>query len=81
MSLLLSLSTRQVNCTTAFVHAVINRGPSNWDNMTEEERNWSGVYINMPHGFAKHHKVLKLKKSLYGLKQCLQNFFLLLQKN
>jgi hypothetical protein len=44
--------------------------------MTEEERRRSGVYINMPHGFAKAHKVLKLKKSLYGLKQSPRNFFL-----
>jgi hypothetical protein len=75
MSLLLGLSTRQVDYTAAFVHADIDKDP-NWDNMTEEERERSGVYIDMPRGFAKHNKVLKLKKSLYGLKQSPRNFFL-----
>ena len=34
------------------------------------------VYIQMPKGFSQAGKVLKLKKSLYGLKQALRNFFL-----
>jgi hypothetical protein len=75
MSLLMGLSTSQVDYTAAFVHADIDKDP-NWDNMTEEERKRSGVYINMPRGFANAHKVLKLKKSLYGLKQSPRNFFL-----
>jgi hypothetical protein len=79
MSLLLGLSTRQVDYTAAFVHADIDKDP-NWENMTEEERRRSGVYIDMPRGFAKHHKVLKLKKSLYGLKQSPRNFFLHLKE-
>jgi hypothetical protein len=65
MSLLVGLSTRQVGYTAAYVHADIDRDP-NWDNMTEEEREQSGVYIDMPRGFAKHNKVLKLKKPCMG---------------
>jgi hypothetical protein len=70
----MGLSTSQVDYTAAFVHADINKDP-NWDNMTEEERQRSGVYIDMPRRFATAHKVLKLKKSLYGLKQSPRNFF------
>jgi hypothetical protein len=40
----------------------------------EKER--SGVNIQMPHGFGEDGKVLKLKKSLYGLKQLPMHFFL-----
>jgi hypothetical protein len=35
--------------------------------MTEVEKERSGVYIEMPLGFGEEGKVLKLKKSLYGL--------------
>lgn len=38
MSLLMGLSTRQVDYTAAFVHADIDKDP-NWEKMTEEERN------------------------------------------
>jgi hypothetical protein len=78
MSLLMGLSRSQVNYTAAFVYADINKDP-NWANMTEEERKKSGAYINMlrmREAFAKTRKVLKLKKSLYGLKQSPRNFFL-----
>jgi hypothetical protein len=75
MSLLLGLATKQVDYTAAFVHADINRDP-NWDNLTDLEKERSGVYIQMPRGFAKVGHVLKLKKSLYGLKQSPRNFFL-----
>jgi hypothetical protein len=44
--------------------------------MTELEKERSGVYIQMPRGFGEDGKVLKLKKSLYGLKQSPRNFFL-----
>jgi hypothetical protein len=40
------------------------------------EKEISGVYIQMPRGFGEDGKVLKLKKSLYGLKQSPRNFFL-----
>jgi hypothetical protein len=76
MSLLMGLSTSQVGYTAAFVHADINKYPNR-----EEERRRSGVYIDMPRGFAMHNKVLKLKKSLYGLKQSPHNFFLHLKDN
>lgn len=74
LTLLLGLKTTQVDYTAAFVHAPIDRDP-NWDNMTAEERSKSGVFIHMPRGFAETGKVLKLKKSLYGLKQSPRNFF------
>ena len=74
LSLILNLSTAQVDYTAAFVHAPIDKNPE-WDNMTEEEREKSGVYVQMPRGFTQPGKVLKLKKSLYGLRQSPRNFF------
>jgi hypothetical protein len=47
--------------------------------MTELEKERSGVYIEMPRGFVEDRKFLKLKKSLYGLKQSPRNFFLHLE--
>jgi hypothetical protein len=75
LSVILGLSTTQVDYTAAFVHAEIDKDP-NWDSMSEEERKRSGVYIEMPRGFKEEGKVLKLRKSLYGLKQSPRNFFL-----
>ena len=75
MSLLLQLSTKQVDYTAAFVHADIDRDPE-WDNMTEEEREQSGVFLHMPRGFQQQGCVLKLNKSIYGLKQSPRNFYL-----
>jgi hypothetical protein len=75
MSLLMGLSTKQVDYTAAFLHADIDRDPE-WDTMTAEEPTQSGVYLEMPKGFQTPGNVLKLKKSLYGLKQSLRNFFL-----
>jgi hypothetical protein len=43
--------------------------------MTEEERDRSGVYLHMPRGFNQPGKVLKLNRSLYGLRQSPRNFF------
>jgi histone deacetylase 1/2 len=74
MSMLFGLATKQVDYTAAFVHADIDRDP-NWDKMTTEERRKSGVFIQGPRGFATPGKVLKLKKSLYGLKQSPRNFY------
>ena len=79
LSVILGLYTMQVDYTAAFVHADIDRDP-NWDTMTELERDRSGVYIEMPRGFKQEGKVLKLKKSLYGLKQSPRNFFLHLKQ-
>ena len=59
LSAVLGLSTRQVDYTAAFVHAPMNED----------------VHVNMPRGFSEPGKVLKLKKSLYGLKQSPRNFF------
>jgi len=75
LSIVLGLKTRQVDYTAAFVHALIDRDP-NWDNMTTQERDQSGIFIEMPRGFREPGKVLKLKRSLYGLKQSPRNFFL-----
>jgi hypothetical protein len=50
LSLILGLSTTQVDYTAAFVHALIDKDPD-WDTLTEEERKTRGVYINMPRGF------------------------------
>ena len=74
LSLILNLQTKQVDYTAAFLHAPIDKDP-NWDTMNLEERNQSRVYIQMPRGFSKLGKVLKLKRSLYGLNQSPHNFF------
>ena len=58
-SIMMGLATSQVDYTCAFLHAPI-----------EEE-----VYCEMPRGFRKAGKVLKLKRSLYGLRQSPKNFF------
>ena len=79
MSLILGLSTKQVDYTAAFVHAPIDK-PPNYDNMSNENQGKSGVYVEMPRGFSKQGKVLKLKQSLYGLKQAPRNFFQHLKK-
>ena len=74
LSIILGLSTKQVDYTAAFVHAPIDKDPD-WDNLTIEEQERSGVYLEMPRGFSQPGKVLKLKRSLYGLKQSPRNFF------
>ena len=76
----LQLATKQVNYTAAFVHAPIDR-PPNWDQMTPEEQERSGVYVECARGFPHPGKVYKLKKSLYGLKQAPRNFFNHLKSN
>ena len=43
--------------------------------MSNEDKERSGVFVEMPRGFNEPGKVLKLKKSLYGLKQSPRNFF------
>jgi hypothetical protein len=74
LSIILGLATQQLDYTAAFVQAPIDR-PPDWDKMTPDEQDRSGVYVQMPRGFSQPGKVLKLKKSLYGLKQSPRNFF------
>jgi Reverse transcriptase (RNA-dependent DNA polymerase) len=74
LSAILNLNTRQADYTAAFVHAPIDRDP-NYDSLTPEEQRRQGVYVEMPRGFSQQGKVLRLKKSLYGLKQSPRNFF------
>jgi len=58
----------------AFIHANIDKAP-NFDQMTPQEQQCQGVFIEMPRGFPNPGKVLKLKKSLYGLKQAPKIWF------
>jgi Reverse transcriptase (RNA-dependent DNA polymerase) len=74
LSAILDLKTRQVDYTMAFVHAPIDRDP-NFDSLTPEHQQRQGVYVDMPRGFSQPGKVLRLKKSLYSLKQAPCNFF------
>ena len=55
----LGLASCQVDYTSAFVHA----------DLSDE------VYVEMPQGFWQDGKVLRLKKSLYGLRQSPLNLF------
>ena len=80
LSILLGLEIKQVDYTAAFVHAPIDKDPR-WDEMAELEEERSGVFIEMPRGFREEGKVLKLQRSLYGLKQSARNFFNLLKDN
>ena len=59
LATILNLASRQVDYTAAFIHAPIDED----------------VYVDMPRGFTEPGKVLKLRKSLYGLKQSPRNFF------
>ena len=74
LSILLNLSTQQIDFTSAFVHADIDK-PPNFDEMTPEDQRRQGAFIEMPRGFLRPGKVLKLKKSLYGLKQAPKTWF------
>ena len=80
LTALMDLKTRQVDYTAAFVQSEIDK-PPNWSTMSKQERERSGVYIEMAKGFQETGKVLKLKKSLYGLRQSPRLFFLHLKNN
>ena len=80
LSVQLKLATKQVDYTAAFVHADIDK-PPNFDTLSDDEKERSGVYIEMARGFTQTGKVYKLKKSLYGLHQAPRNFFLHLKSN
>jgi hypothetical protein len=79
LSLKMGLSTKPVDYTAAIRQAAIKRVPK-WDTMTDEERDPSGVYIKMPRGFHTPGHVLKLNKSIYGLKESPRNFSLYLKE-
>ena len=70
----LGLATKQVDYTAAFIHADIDL-PPNFHEMSKEEQRRQGVHVEMPRGFAKPRHLLKLKKSLYRLRQSPRNFF------
>ena len=61
LEILLNLKSKQGDVTAAFLHA----------DLDEKEK----VYVRMPQGFRKNGKVLKLKKTLYGLKQSPRMFW------
>ena len=62
LTLILNLSTCLVDYTASFVHSPIDRDP-NWENMSQQERVRSAIYLEMPRGLAKQGKVLKLRRS------------------
>jgi hypothetical protein len=61
LEILLQLKSKQGDVTAAFLHGKL--GPN------------EKVYVEMPLGFRKQGKVLKLKKTLYGLRQSLRAFW------
>ena len=75
LSIIMDLESVQVDYTAAFVHAPIDKDPK-FDLLSAEEQDRRGVYLEMPRGFRKPGKVLKLKKSLYGLRQSPRNWYL-----
>ena len=64
LEVLLGLKSKQGDITAAFLHA----------DLPENEN----VYVEMPKGFEQKGKVLKLKKTLYGLRQSPRAFWLYL---
>jgi Reverse transcriptase (RNA-dependent DNA polymerase) len=64
LSVTLGLATKQVDYTQAFVQA-----------MLDEE-----VYVRMPQMFEREGYILRLKKSVYGLRQAPLKFFQTLQQ-
>jgi hypothetical protein len=61
LSVVLGLSTKQVDYTAAFVQAELD----------DDEH----IYVEMPRGFKEKGKVLKLKRALYGLRQSPRTWF------
>ena len=80
LSAQLELATRQVDYVAAFVHSPIPL-PKNYDNMSPEEQKMSRTYVEMPRGFQKEGKVLRLNKALCGLKSAPIAFFTFLKGN
>ncbi len=61
LEILLDLTSKQGDVTAAFLHSKLG----------EDEK----VYVEMPLGFRQKRKVLKLKKTLYGLRQSPRAFW------
>ena len=61
LEVLLKLKSKQGDVTAAFLHSELEEGEN--------------VYVEMSLGFRKQGKVLKLKKTLYGLKQSSRSFW------
>ena len=61
LEVLLDLQSKQGDVTAAFLHAKLNDGET--------------IFVEMPTGFRKHNKVLKLKRTLYGLRQSPREFW------
>jgi len=74
LSIILNLSTRQIDFTSAFVHANIDK-PPNFNQMTPQEQRRQGIFIELPRGFPNPGKALKLRKSLYRLMQAPRIWF------
>ncbi len=74
LSVILKLETVQCDYTAAFVHAPIHR-PDGYDEMSAAEKARSEVYVEMPRGFRVPGKVLRLNKSLYGMRESPRNFY------
>ena len=66
LEILLKLKSKQGDVTAAFLHADVGK---------DED-----IYVEMPLGFRKKGKVLKLKKTLYGLRQSPREFWKYLTK-
>jgi len=64
LTVILGWDTKQVDYTCAFLHASIKED----------------VYVSMPRGFEEEYNVLKLTRSLYGLRQSPRNFFVYLRE-
>jgi hypothetical protein len=79
ISLIYDFATLQVDYTAAFTQSDIDK-PPNWDSMTPKEKERSGVYLELPKGFKQAGKVLRLEKSLYGLRRSPINWFLHLKE-
>ena len=80
LSVIENLESVQCDFTAAFVHAPIHR-PDGYEHMTPEEQARSEVYISMPRGFEQAGKVLRLNKSLYGMRESPRNFYRFLRGN
>ena len=70
----LQLATTQVDYVAAFVHSPIPR-PKGYERMSAQEQRKSMTYVEMPRGFSKPGKVLRLNKALYGLRSAPRAFF------